>query len=291
MQVEVSADELGAQDVGIRGAKVGVAMRYVAGEGVVLGVIGEGAVDHAPTQGFADGMLELATDAEVGALITSQLGSSTALTIGRLSRADIDAQLKAAGFARHTFMCGQSGAGKTYSMGVLLERLLLETSLPLVIVDPNSDFVGLGRLRSRDDLNRYRQKPLSRAAHATLKVLYEAQAHVAVARVSGGDVTLRIHLSDLSLDEQALTLGLDPVRDADEYAAFVDATNQVANTRYSVSEVEAALRIASTRPADDSPSALPTWASCTGRCGHAPTRHRSPSTVSGIEHSSSTPVL
>ena len=27
------------------------------------------------------------------------------------------------GFGRHTFLCGQSGSGKTYSLGVLLERV------------------------------------------------------------------------------------------------------------------------------------------------------------------------
>ena len=49
---------------------------------------------------------------------------------------------------RHTFWCGQSGSGKTYALGVLLERILLTTRLPMVVFDPNSDFV---RSR-RDDL-------------------------------------------------------------------------------------------------------------------------------------------
>lgn len=45
---------------------------------------------------------------------------------------------------RHTFWCGQSGSGKTYALGVALEQILLRTSLPMVIFDPNSDFVRLG---------------------------------------------------------------------------------------------------------------------------------------------------
>jgi len=44
---------------------------------------------------------------------------------------------------RHTLLRGQSGSGKTYSLGVILERLLIETDLRLVILDPNSDFVRL----------------------------------------------------------------------------------------------------------------------------------------------------
>ena len=45
---------------------------------------------------------------------------------------------------RHTFWCGQSGSGKTYALGVALEQILLHTRLPMVIFDPNSDFVRLG---------------------------------------------------------------------------------------------------------------------------------------------------
>jgi uncharacterized protein len=55
------------------------------------------------------------------------------------------------GFSRHTFLCGQSGSGKTYSLGVILERLLMETDLRVVVLDPNSDFVRLGRVRSGAD--------------------------------------------------------------------------------------------------------------------------------------------
>ncbi|WP_248239988.1 helicase HerA domain-containing protein [Microbacterium kunmingense] len=37
---------------------------------------------------------------------------------------------------RHTFWCGESGSGKTYALGVLLEQVLLHTRLPLVVLDP-----------------------------------------------------------------------------------------------------------------------------------------------------------
>lgn len=58
------------------------------------------------------------------------------------------ALLRRTGFNRHTFVCGQSGSGKTYALGVLLERLVCDTELPLVVIDPNSDYAGLGQLRS-----------------------------------------------------------------------------------------------------------------------------------------------
>ena len=52
--------------------------------------------------------------------------------------------LASSAFNRHTFLCGQSGSGKSYAMGVLLEQLLIDTDLPMIILDPNGDFVGLG---------------------------------------------------------------------------------------------------------------------------------------------------
>lgn len=55
------------------------------------------------------------------------------------------------GFNRHTFQCGQSGSGKTYSLGVILEQLLIETDLRVVVLDPNSDFVRLGQVRAGAD--------------------------------------------------------------------------------------------------------------------------------------------
>ncbi len=47
--------------------------------------------------------------------------------------------------------CGQSGSGKTYSLGLVLERLLVGTSLRMVILDPNSDYVRLSEVRGGTD--------------------------------------------------------------------------------------------------------------------------------------------
>ena len=79
------------------------------------------------------------------------------LVIGELLLAPgVPAVLDSGGLNRHTFMCGQSGSGKTYSLGLLLERVLAETTLRIVILDPNSDYVGLGQgpRRGRPDAGR-----------------------------------------------------------------------------------------------------------------------------------------
>jgi uncharacterized protein len=237
LRVDVDTDELDGNDSMVRGANVGVALRFIEGEGLVLGRLDDGRLVPAHTLGFGEADVAPAEPADVSALVGNAVGTSAVLNVGRLSATDLDANLKASGFSRHTFLCGQSGSGKTYSMGVLLERLLIETDLPMVVVDPNSDYVGLGKLRSREEINRSRALPLSEQAYAELEARYEERARVAVARSSGGDLPLRIHFSDLSLDDQALTLDLDALRDADEYAALVDAIGALNKDRYGIEHI------------------------------------------------------
>ena len=71
------------------------------------------------------------------------------LRLGELAlAAGVPCLADAGGFDRHTFLCGQSGSGKTYSLGVILERLLIETDLRLVVLDPNSTWARFRRARS-----------------------------------------------------------------------------------------------------------------------------------------------
>ena len=236
--------EAGLDDGGlVASAKVGLHMRSVEGDARVLGRIVDGRLDSSPIGPFALGLLAVATPAQVALVAVPDSDPNAVLTVGRLTQAAVPAALRATGFSRHSFLVGQSGSGKTYSMGVLLEQLLLETSLPMVIVDPNSDHVHLGRLRTVDELNRGREKPLGRTALAELRRRHRAAGRVVVAgRGPTADVALQIHLSDLTIGEQALTLGLDPVLDAEEYGAFVDATRALAPATYSMREVDTVVR-------------------------------------------------
>ncbi len=117
--------------------------------------------------------------------------------------------LDAGGFDRHTFFCGQSGSGKTYALGTILEQLLLETSLRLIVLDPNSDFVRLGEIREgvgQDVAARYR----------------DAAGGVVVRRVGSGPDRLHVRFRDFDPVEQAAVLRLDPIRNREEYGALVD---------------------------------------------------------------------
>lgn len=126
------------------------------------------------------------------------------LEIGTLLDAEgAPAYLNAAKLNRHTFWCGQSGSGKTYALGVLLEQVLRHTRLPLVILDPNSDFVRMGEVRA------------DAAGRADAEELRDRD--IRVLRPSDGEGALRARLRDMPARSQAAILGLDPVNDAELY--------------------------------------------------------------------------
>jgi DNA helicase HerA-like ATPase len=166
---------------------------------------GEGTLLDGGGRPFHDGLVRPATADEVSGWLERHRPERAHLEVGELALArGVPFALDAAGFGRHTFLCGQSGSGKTYSLGVLLERLLMETSLRVVVLDPNSDYVRLGEARSgadRDAAERYR-----------------AAGPIGVRSGTTGESRIGIRFRDLSPAAQAAVLRLDPVRDREEYA-------------------------------------------------------------------------
>lgn len=124
------------------------------------------------------------------------------------------AHILASRMNRHTFWCGQSGSGKTYALGVLLEQLLLRTRLPLVILDPNSDFVRLGELRED--------------ASAEEAATY-AQRDIRVRRPGDPDTPLHARLLDMPLRSRSAILGIDAVADAELYNTMLHLEPEVRN--------------------------------------------------------------
>ena len=175
----------------------GLVVRHAAGEGRVL---------DGPATSFHDAEIRPATSDEVTRHVGTFPSRSAGIPVGELVLAPgVPLSLDAAGFGRHTFLCGQSGSGKTYSLGVVLERLLLETSLRLVVLDPNSDFVRLGELRPDADGD----------AAARFADLTDA---IAVRRVGEG---LGLRFPEIGARLQAAALRLDPIADREEYAELL----------------------------------------------------------------------
>ena len=115
--------------------------------------------------------------------------------------------LDALRFNRHTFWCGQSGSGKTFALGVVLEQLLAHTDLPMVIFDPNADFVRLNETRA--------DAPADQAA-----LLADRDIRVLRPHGEGADA-LRVRFGDLSLHAKAALLRIDPLADRAEYNSLL----------------------------------------------------------------------
>ncbi len=189
-------------EAGAAGNRTQVMIRYARGEGTIL----DG--DPAP---FHDALVRVAAKADVQAWLEHGQRRYAQLPLGELAQAaGVPALADASGFNRHTFLCGQSGSGKTYSLGVILEQLLLETDLRMVVLDPNSDFVHLGKTRAGGDpvlAERYQK-----AAQAV--AVYSADAP--------GERRLRVHAAEIDPATQAALLRLDPIEDREEYAALAE---------------------------------------------------------------------
>jgi len=170
-------------------------LRLAHGRGVVL------SGDDRP---FHDALVRPAQPEDVAAWLATVHPRRAALEIGELLLAPgLSATLDAGGFDRHTFLCGQSGSGKTYSLGLVLERLLIETRLRIIVLDPNSDYVRLGQ--TRQDVGK------------ELAARYgEVAAGIVVRRAGEGG--LRLQMGELDPAARAAALGLDPVADREEFA-------------------------------------------------------------------------
>jgi uncharacterized protein len=167
---------------------------------------GEGAVMEGDGRPFHDTAVRTARPDEVDAWLDRIRPDRPALWVGELALArGVPFGLDAAGFGRHTFICGQSGSGKTYALGVLLERLLMATNLRVVVLDPNSDYVRLGKPRDGAD------------AQAAERFAAVARS-VAVRSGAGGPAPIRVRIRELSPAQQAALLRLDPLADREEYA-------------------------------------------------------------------------
>jgi DNA helicase HerA-like ATPase len=172
--------------------------------GVLLGELtGSGMVKRRAPFGEAE---VVGLTAEQVVLLQASTGSSLVVGDWQLPGGDSALKLRPQGFNRHTFLCGQSGSGKTYALGVILEQLLLKTSLPMVIIDPNGDYVSLGEPRadaSADLADAIRRTPID-------------------VRGATGETRLKVTFFDLPLPVQAAILELDPIRDRAEYAAWME---------------------------------------------------------------------
>jgi DNA helicase HerA-like ATPase len=201
-QVRVPGPEIESGEDGHR-IRAAVTLRAAQGEGALLDAGGDP---------FHDGEVRGARPEEVAEWLRAARPRRAVLDVGELALAPgVDLVLDAGGFDRHTFLCGQSGSGKTYSLGLILERLLMATDLRVVVLDPNSDHVRLGEARAgaSEEL---------RCRHDRVKAAVAVRRHG-----SEGADALRLRIGDLDPTARAGVLALDPVSDREEYAVLDSA--------------------------------------------------------------------
>ncbi len=172
--------------------------------GRVLGAVqADGVLDGRGSRAFAYATVAPADDAVINALNTA---TSATLDVGSLLLSPgVPGRLIASRFNRHTFWCGQSGSGKTYALGVLLEELLIHTALPMVVFDPNGDFVKLTELREGVE-----PEQVAELQKRDVRILRPG-------RGDGDGNRLCVQFTELSLPSKAALLRLDPLIDRAEY--------------------------------------------------------------------------
>jgi uncharacterized protein DUF87/ATPase family protein associated with various cellular activities (AAA) len=171
--------------------------------GLLLGQLSPGGMlKRSPRRPFTDADV---TPASIQHVELLQDTSTATLPIGTWNSfgVEVPARLRAQGFGRHTFLCGQSGSGKTYALGVILEQLLLGTDLQLVVLDPNADFVQLGR-------------PRPEAPAEVAERLKKLDIRLLSADIDVGE-PLRMRFATMPRQAQAAVLRLDPLADRGEY--------------------------------------------------------------------------
>jgi DNA helicase HerA-like ATPase len=233
---QVLASTIGASE---RGSDESGSVRSVSGRGNLLSRLSDRASQSLDTTAvFGDGVFTAAEPGIVAAHLASSFGSTSAVELGQLQRpVEVSAQLHAKGFGRHTFLCGQSGSGKTYTLGVILERLLLDTDIRMVVIDPNSDYVNLGSVRSREATG------FAEDEYRALVDRYQTVSpRVHVFGGEGSDKRLQALFGRLSFQQQSMVLGLDPIDDAEEYNAFVRIVRRLDTEDYSLADVMTMIR-------------------------------------------------
>lgn len=166
-------------------------------------------------------------------LLALQERTGATLEVGSWSLASgehVPARLRSQGFNRHTFLCGQSGSGKTYALGVLLEQILLGTALRMVVLDPNADFIRLGEPRADAP-----EEAAERLRALDVRILGDGPT---------AQGPLRVRFTRLPRAAQGAVLRLDPLADREEYNVFLHSTEEGA-TAPTLGELLNRLRVGS----------------------------------------------
>ncbi|HEY3396826.1 MAG TPA: ATP-binding protein [Armatimonadota bacterium] len=130
--------------------------------------------------------------------------------------------------AYHTAILAQSGSGKSFLLGRLIEEILLKTKSRVLVLDPNSDFLRVHASSSEPwQTSKSTSWPrLMRDDHQTRSAfISDWKAVMPVTRL-GGNGRCRIHWETLLPIDQAALVGIDPVAEAAAYALLASLDDE-----------------------------------------------------------------
>lgn len=172
--------------------------------------------------------------------------------------------------SRHTAILAQSGAGKSFFLGRLIEELLLKTSCRVLVLDPNSDFVRVDQV----DAAAWNDPVLQPwfADDDTFERFDDGWKAVRTAilthrNLDAGTRPLQLLWSSLTPAEKGTLLAIDPGRQPGEHWCLATAEAKAARDNppgYTFFDLEAAAsRLAAAKakndPLDEEWTKLPTF--------------------------------
>jgi uncharacterized protein len=146
------------------------------------------------------------------------------IPIGHLlnNESGITVKIYSDGFNRHTFLCGQSGSGKSYALRKILEQLMVNKEIRILVLDFNSEFVLMKNLYTLQQINKSEEENNEKLTTVTEYDYFKEKFNSVSENIEifrpdlpsiDKDNKLKINYCELSQEDQAILLGYDPLSD------------------------------------------------------------------------------
>lgn len=171
-----------------------------------------------------------ATPLEVGTVVESEFNSHKR----------VPASFNPLGFMRHTAVFGQSGSGKSFSFGIVLEELIAKTDARVIVFDPNSDYRNFTQIRTPSEITKDSERDYDDEDHRKVfEIWNQLKPHMlrfSLQTGPTGTAPLSLLFSDIRRANQCTLAGLDPVLDYEDYRTFCEVLDEL-GPKYDLAKV------------------------------------------------------
>jgi len=139
--------------------------------------------------------------------------------------------VEASSLARHSAILAQSGSGKSFLLGRLLEELLLKTKARVIVLDPNSDFVRIAETSPGTWTGALTPWLFPGEAIATFQPMWHAIPKLVLSnRNLDGLTPPKVNWGALTDGERASVMNIDARHESDLYWCLVLSTQLASET-------------------------------------------------------------